>query len=365
MYCQRRMGDEAESPFVKGLTVMSKNSQVCDGQTLPGGSDPPPEFPMGMRKSWDIKRMLPEQAATMGVPAAVAGFLMLVVMTFFQLGKHLLFPGMTIWESHLFTNLFIVTGATGSACFVFRKQRVLYGQAMVEIAQRRQAEEALQRYQEKLYSMAMELSLAEERERRRIASELHDQVGQSLLLSRIKLGMLQSSLLPGEDAALLGDIRGLLDQSIQDIRSLTFQLTPPLLASAGLEAALEWLGRQLEKDYDLRVDFFDDGQLKPLTEEIRSALYQAVRELLINAAKHAQTKEVTLAIAREGATLKVTVKDHGVGFNLSPAGPKGPGNGFGLFNICQRIEYLGGELTVASQPGTGTIATIQAPLHNP
>ena len=125
----------------------------------------------------NLKCLLPEQAATMGVPAAIAAFVMLVVMTFFQLGKHLMFPSMTIWESHFITNLFIVVGATGTACFVFRKQKVLYGQAMVEIAQRRQTEDILKRHQEKLYSMTMALSFAEEKERRRIGLDLHGRRG--------------------------------------------------------------------------------------------------------------------------------------------------------------------------------------------
>ena len=130
--------------------------------------------------------------------------------------------------------------------------------------------------------MAVELSLAEEQERRRIASELHDHIGQQLLLTRIKLGSLASRLEGSEAEETYPDIQELLGQTIDDVRSLTQQLNPPLLSSVGLEAALDWLARRMERDYSVRVHFSDDGRRKPLCAELRTVLYQSARELLIN-----------------------------------------------------------------------------------
>jgi len=217
---------------------------------------------------------------------------------------------------------------------------------------------------EQLTSLSSEISLVEERERRRIATELHDQVGQTLILSKMKLDSLSQSITTEDFKKVAGDIRGYLDQSIQEIRSLTFQLSPPLLYEVGFEAAVEWLGEEFEDNYGFQVEFQDDGRAKLLDEETSIALYQMVRELLVNVAKHARAKKVRLSTEKDSSKIKISVKDDGVGIDyMNGIWRKKKKRGFGLFNIRQRIEYLGGKLEVESTIGHGTHVTLLLPIR--
>ncbi len=125
---------------------------------------------------------------------------------------------------------------------------------------------------------------------------------------------------------------------------MTFQLSPPLLYEVGFEAAVEWLGEEFEEKYALQVQFQDDGKKKSLDEEASVALYQIVRELLVNVAKHAKAKKVRVSVEKVSGKIKINVADDGSGFDsLNGMRRKNKKSGFGLFNIRQRIEYLGGE----------------------
>ena len=234
-----------------------------------------------------------------------------------------------------------------------------------EIVVRKKVEVELLAYQQKLQEMALDLSMAEERERDRIAGELHDQVGQRLILSKIKLDTLASKLPSGECETEAGEIEFLIDQTIQDIRSLTFQIRPPLLAGVGLEAALRWLGEELRADFELEVGFYDDNRDKPLRYVVRSALFQAVRELMLNVAKHAGTKRCRVRFARTGRCIEIKVEDDGVGLKTGPPDMKGSRHGgFGLSNVKQKIEYVGGCFVIEAKEGGGTRATITVPLES-
>lgn len=241
---------------------------------------------------------------------------------------------------------------------------ILWSGFLHDITDRKATEESLNAKREQLASMAIELSMAEERERRRIASEIHDNVGQLLLLSRIKLDALSGRFKNAGDRKIYNEIHDLLARTITDVRSLTQQLNPPLLASAGLEKALEWLAQKMEADYSLQVIFSNDGRTKPLSEEFSAVLFQSARELLINVKKHAETDKAWLSIKREMNTLILIVEDKGAGFDYLPT-PETKislNSSFGLFNISQRITHLGGELRIQSTPGHGTRAAIRAPL---
>jgi PAS domain S-box-containing protein len=243
-----------------------------------------------------------------------------------------------------------------------------------DITERKSVEESLRKaYDElesrvrertgQLSSLTAELSLAEERERRRIATELHDQVGQTLILSKIKLDSLSRSLPSESFGKQIKEISKYLDQSIHDIRSLTFQLSPPLLYEVGFEAAVEWLGEEFEEKYGLHVEFQDDGRKKPLAEESSVALYQMVRELLLNITKHAKAKRVRISVSKVSGKIKISLTDDGSGFDsLNGMLRKNKKSGFGLFNIRQRIEYLGGEFLIESEIGCGTRATLLLPI---
>ncbi len=234
-----------------------------------------------------------------------------------------------------------------------------------EIRDRQHAEQELRTHQQCLESMALELSMAEERERGRIAGELHDQVGQRLILGKIRLDGLTSELIRPEKIAEAETIKDLLSQSIQDIRSLTFQLRPPILANAGLEPAIRWLGEELRENIGLDVRVTDDQMPKPLPYEIRATLFQAVRELLLNVAKHAGCSSATVDLSRHEDAIVITVAEDGCGFiPADMTSRNSQSRGFGLFNVRQRIEYLGGRFNLHTAPGTGTRVSLQLPLEN-
>lgn len=265
----------------------------------------------------------------------------------------------------------VVTDTAG-ASHIFVAKKTLYidenGDKFIvcilrDITDQKIAEERLNEKRKSLTAMAIGLSLAEERERIRIASELHDQIGQNLILARIKFAMLEHVQDSAEYAHARSIVSGLLDKVIQNVRSMTVQISPPLLVAAGLETAVECLTRQIQTDYNLKVDFVDDESDKPLTDELRSIVYQIARELLINVAKHADTDSARLSIGRSDDMFLLSVEDCGRGFNVDENVLNSSENcSFGLFNIQQRVECLGGAMTVQSARNKGTMVIVQIPL---
>jgi PAS domain S-box-containing protein len=229
-----------------------------------------------------------------------------------------------------------------------------------DITLRKQAEADIRNYQQQLRSMASELSLTEERERRRLATELHDHVGQILALAQIKLGAVRESAGTAL-AAPMDEIRRLIEQTIQYTRSLTFELSPPILYDLGFEAAVEWLAEMMQEQHGVRIQVQTDKAPKAMDDEIKVLLFQAVRELLVNVIKHAQASQVRVAMNREGRNLHIKVEDNGVGLPFSLDAPLA-GRGFGLFSIRERLKYLGGHLEAESEPGQGTRVTLKVPL---
>lgn len=231
-----------------------------------------------------------------------------------------------------------------------------------DITERMEAEQRIRDYQKQLESLAMELSLAEERERRRIATDIHDDIGQALITAKLKLEMLQQSVSSTETSARLSEITALLRRVIERVRSLTFELSPPILYSSGLEDAVEWLCERMQQEHDIRFEFTGDGQHIPMNEDARVLLFKVVRELLTNIARHAQAQKARVSITRDGDNVRIHVEDNGIGFDAShvsshPAGAAG----FGLFSIRERLKHLGGHLEINFTTGKGTRVTVIAP----
>jgi signal transduction histidine kinase len=218
-------------------------------------------------------------------------------------------------------------------------------------------EQELARTKERLRSMAMELLLSEERERRRLAVDLHDGLSQLIALAQMKLAALARSGVSGAEKPI-EEIRQVIDQANRSVRSITFQLSPPVLHDIGLEPALQWLAEDLRQRYRLPVTYEDDGQKKPLEDRLRVVMFRSVRELLINAAKHAAASAVRVRSSREGNFVCVSVEDDGVGMDVEHARAKGSG----LFNIHERLGLLGGSVTIETAPGKGTKIRLRAPL---
>lgn len=214
-------------------------------------------------------------------------------------------------------------------------------------------------YQDKLRSLTSQLSLSEQRERRRIAESLHDQVGQNLALLGFRLAEAERAAEDSQMSGLLAEARQLLDEVIAQTRSLTVDLCPPILYELGLAPALEWLGDRLQQEYGLRVSTEIVGQVEPLPEETRVTLFQSVRELLNNVAKHAQAGNVWISVKGELESLTVCVRDDGIGFDDAVARSDRPaGDGFGLFSIRERLTYLGGTMEIGAPASGGSFVRL-------
>jgi PAS domain S-box-containing protein len=216
-------------------------------------------------------------------------------------------------------------------------------------------------YQNKLRLLSSELALSEEKQRRRIASNLHDDIIQTLVYSNMRLGNLIEKN-GSQDIDSLQYIYGLVDQVVEKLRRVTHEISPPILYEFGLIAAIEWLRTQYQKQYRFKVKVEAAEKSIDLDEEIRLVLYQAIRELLNNTAKHAKATQVRVVFDVIGQDLIVSYSDNGKGFDTHRLGKKLDDlGGFGLFNIKDRISYLDGEFEMTSESGEGVSVHIQVP----
>ena len=222
----------------------------------------------------------------------------------------------------------------------------------------------LQQSQARLRALATDLNLAGQRERQRLAGELHEHLAQLLVVGRFKLVQAQrlAGVIP-HCADLIAQAEEVLNTSLTYTRTLAADLCPPVLHEFGLQGALQWLANQMRRqDMVVAVELADEEDLG-LSEDQAVLLFQSVRELLMNASKHAATGEAWVKLFRANGNLHIQVRDEGVGFesveangiNSSP--PK-----FGLFSIRERMKALGGVLDIQSSPGVGTTATMRIPL---
>lgn len=211
--------------------------------------------------------------------------------------------------------------------------------------------------------LASDLVLAEERERRRIAIGLHDQIGQILGLARRGLDELLRANRIGELAPQIEEICSRVEQAIEATRSLTFELSSPVLFELGLEAALQDLGERMAERCGVRFRFETDGRSKLPSDDASVVLFRAVRELLFNITKHAQAHNVRMALERVEDRLRVWLEDDGVGFDLSAVeGAFSPSGGFGLFNTREQLREISGSFDLDTASGKGTRVVLEVPL---
>jgi chemotaxis methyl-accepting protein methylase/signal transduction histidine kinase len=225
---------------------------------------------------------------------------------------------------------------------------------MTEALERRVEERTRQ-----LRTLSFELARAEENERQAIARDLHDDLGQLLLVAKLKLGKLHDGD-RHDRAAAIRELEELVDRASRSMQSLAFQLSPAVLHELGLIPALEWLAEEMNKDYGLFVELADDGASKPLSQDARSILFRAIRELLINIARHSGVTAAEVVAQRSGESLLVVIRDRGAGFDPDKIDAQGA---FGLTNVRERISFIGGSVRIASAPGSGAEVTLAVPLQ--
>jgi len=223
----------------------------------------------------------------------------------------------------------------------------------------RQINRRLEERAAQLRALASELTLTEQRERRRLAQVLHDHLQQILVAAKMQLGRVGHKAKDEGIARSLRQVGDLLDQCIAESRALTVELSPPVLFDRGLEGGLEWLVRWFWEKHKLPVVLDLDSGIEPADEGTRVFLFQAARELLFNTVKHARARSAQVRLARLARDrLQLTVTDDGQGFDPANVNP-GTSGGFGLFSIRERLELSGGRLEVLSAPGQGSRMTIE------
>lgn len=216
-------------------------------------------------------------------------------------------------------------------------------------------------HQKRLRLVAAQLALAEEKERKRIATAIHDDLSQTLAFAKLRLSVIRHSGDPAriqDDLALLEDLLG---EAIASSRRLMFELSPPILYEMGLATAIEWLARRVAGVHSIEVEVALSARDLNFSQEWQITIFQAVRELLNNAAKHAQAGKVSIYSTRASDGIEVTVTDDGCGFNAQTIQVT-DSSGFGLFNLRERLAHMGGGLKLTSKPGAGTTVTVKAPL---
>jgi signal transduction histidine kinase len=235
-----------------------------------------------------------------------------------------------------------------------------------EQLERRVAErtEELTRSQDRLRAMAAELNVTEQRERQRLAAELHDYLGQLLALSRIKLSQARRQPMPAPAAKIIAEMDEVIDKALTYTRTLVSQLSPLVLHESGLPMALEWLAEQMQQE-GLSVLLQVKTKIPTLPKDQALLLFQSVRELLINCVKHAGTHEATVTLEWVHGSLYIQISDQGAGFDPLASGSRkayASARGFGLLSIGERMLSLGGRFELESSPGNGTTAMLVLPL---
>lgn len=232
--------------------------------------------------------------------------------------------------------------------------------------ERDRAERVLAHRAEQLRALATELTQAEQRERRRLAHILHDHLQQLLVGAKFNLSVVGSQTKNKavlETVALLTET---LEESIQTARSLTAELSPPLLIEKGLAAGTRWLARQMQAKHGLQVEVAAEPSAEPPSEHMRVFLFDAMRELLFNIVKHAGVKQAKVRLFRNGDEIGVEVSDAGVGFDPDNVADRdGLASGLGLFSIRERLGFLGGRMVVERAPSGGSRITLCAKVPTP
>jgi signal transduction histidine kinase len=246
---------------------------------------------------------------------------------------------------------------------------------VAEVAERRHAEQAVHR-------LAMQVADAENAERRRIAQDIHDTVGQSLTLVKFRLQTAATATAvaagaaarpvvdaPSQQQLELDETLGLLDDAIRQTRTLTFELHPPMLDDLGLAAALRWLARESTRQTGTEVTVTEEGEPRLLRRPVASCLFRSIRELLNNSIKHGRSTEVVITLHWRPQSVRAVVDDNGEGFDAglafaAAAATDAAPLGLGLASVRERFSTLGGSLSVESDPGKGARVIIDVPADS-
>ena len=234
-----------------------------------------------------------------------------------------------------------------------------------DVTLQRRSERRESEYRQQLQSLAAALSNSEEKERRKIAAELHDTIGQNLALSKIRLVLLSQNTNDGGTLQELSHVLDAIDESIRMTRALTFELGTPVLYKLGFGPSVNWLAEKLYDEYGLEVAYENRGLPDTMVDELKAFLFRALRELLMNVVKHSGTDRAKVVSSfSDKRFLRLSVIDHGKGFDAGEISFTGWNEkSFGLFSLKERLKSLGGHTDIRSKEGQGTRVTLIIPVE--
>jgi signal transduction histidine kinase len=215
-----------------------------------------------------------------------------------------------------------------------------------------------------LQRLSAKLVRAQEEERRTIARELHDEVGQVLMAIRVELALAEKRLNPVASADVLRDAQSITERAVHTVRDLSHILHPALLDDLGLAAALEWYLEPFGRRHGIRVTLRHNGMQVRLRPEVEIAAYRIVQEALTNVAKHAHASSCTVTLERGDQSLRIIIQDDGAGFDPATVETPGAHRGLGLLGLRERVWQLLGTIQVDSAPGRGTMITVEIPIYD-
>ncbi len=292
--------------------------------------------------SQDLERGQPDHILAM---AAVNG-------SFVEEGWRRRRDGSTFWASVVVTALRTSGGRLRG-----------YADVTQDISERRKTEQVLRNYSDQLQHLSHRLVQAQEVERRRIAGELHDDVGQILTALKIELQLLHEQ---ADSASMRGGLREAMqvaEQALQRVRTLSGDLRPSLLDDLGLAAALRWHLDRVGQRAGLTVSFRADPPEARLPAAVETACFRAAQEAITNVVRHARARSIDVSLMVAGETAELTVRDDGIGFDVPAARRRAAdGDSLGLLTMEERVQLVGGEMAITSTPRQGTHVRLRFPL---
>lgn len=233
---------------------------------------------------------------------------------------------------------------------------------VTDITHLKDAENKLLEYQRKLKGLAVRLSMAEEDQRRNMASRLHEIIGQELFVLLLQLDRFEKKLALPDKIPAVHQMRDQVLKIIRETKDLTFDLSPPALYDFGFREALEALSRTVSSRHGISVTTDFKGEMDAIADEIKIIVYRCLKELIHNTVKHARAGNIHIRLENNSAGFQVAYRDDGIGFDADEAAP-GPRvrEGFGLFDIREKMGHLGGDLVIDSRPGEGVAIRMAIP----
>jgi signal transduction histidine kinase len=233
---------------------------------------------------------------------------------------------------------------------------LLFGFAMVALHRRATTEDLNEKLKQQR-ALAGRLQMAREEERKVVAREIHDELGQALTALKIDLSSLFHDL-PADKKQVSESILNLIDQTIQSVRRISTELRPGILDDLGLVAAVEWAGEEFETRTRTKCQLDLPQEDIFIDQERATALFRILQETLTNVARHANATQVKIRLAKQGGGLTLEIRDNGKG--VSPE-QLSSGRSLGILGMRERASLLGGELTISGAPGQGTVVSVRIP----